>query len=109
MSAVRQDNVRHFPDGPSLIRSSINVEHRNWLCQSPEREANCCHILRVNKVGGCTAVHQAIDGEFEGVLRGPEFQWQMERVDSRGCGDGVALGKSALPAWPLDLDLWWWP
>src|ERR1700761_7445253 len=70
MPIVAEDNVGDLPDSAGFVRSTVYVINRDGSCQPPEREADRRGVLRIDKFGGRSAVHQSVDREFKGTLGG---------------------------------------
>src|SRR6201996_7157627 len=97
MPIVAEDNVGDLPDSAGFVRSTVYIINRDGSCQPPEREADRRGVLRIDKFGGRSAVHQSVDREFKGALGGLYLQGQVQRINPRGRHDGVALGEPAFP------------
>ena len=53
-------------------------------------------VLGVDEVGGCSAVHEPVNGKLRSIVSGLNFQRKVERVGAGVRSNRVALGKLAL-------------
>ena len=94
MFSKAHDEVDFLLDRASFVRSPVDVEDRDWSCQSPGSESISPNKGVVDEVRGCSTVDECGRGDFILVVQFLQLCFDGEGTRQVHCPDiELAIGR----------------
>ena len=95
---VAHNDVSDFSDASGFVQRAIDIVNWDGLGEPANRNVVRRDILRIDEVGGRSAVYEAVEHEPYSRVGGLDLQRKVERVGAGGCRDRIALRELTLPS-----------